>query len=788
MQNNKHNATTYSSLGWKILPCHGIDDTGRCTCNQPHGEPKDVGKHPAIGEWNARATTDQATIGGWWGKNPNYNIGVFCQPSGFFVIDVDPRSGGVESFDKFEDLLEHCLPKTVMAYTGTYMHKGKPVRGRHYYFKADSSEILKGNLKADGFDGIDIKHNGYVIAAPSRHFSGVNYEWVEGHAPWEVEMAQAPIALLEVVRKSRQKPTAKSGEYWKDLIADSSQAERVDVDSILENGIDEGERALVIYKLVCSLANKMGTSPLSRMAIETMMIRFNQEKVRPPMELEGPNSLLMHTHRAMDFVAENPTHFFSDVRDINGPEQLHDAAVVEWLTPQLATSFCWNTAMGWSNFSEGYWKRISNEEVREFLRVFLHDFWKEAKSQIHDPNQVSRLTKLVSQRNIKSYEEALRGSLFIPADAFDQNQDLLNVKNGVVDLRTKELLPHDSNLRFTQIVPVDYVPTAKHPDWTKALSAIPENALEWVQVFFGQSCSARTANDDYVAVFTGGGRNGKSTIVHLPRVVLGPYAASVSDRVLIARTIDHSTDLTDLQGKRLAILEEFPDSVPLNGRRLKEITGTAVMTARKMREDNHSWKPTHTFIITTNHEIRIASGDDGTWRRLAPIKFPYRYVQEPVNELDRKLEANLRERLIEGLEGQHKAVLAWLVDGAFEWYQRGCRLPQLPQTSLDALAEWRNGQDLIGSYIQENLTLRVGEYASLADIHCDFVQKHPEEEDFRNFGRFSSAFVSHEFFNSNGLEKKRMRTSSLSISRPKPLGTLGPLKDQSMLVRGLAFK
>jgi hypothetical protein len=40
--------------------------------------------------------------------------------------------------------------------------------------------------------------------------------------------------------------------------------------------------------------------------IETLMIRFNHEKVRPPLELEGQGGLLMHVRRAIDFVANNP--------------------------------------------------------------------------------------------------------------------------------------------------------------------------------------------------------------------------------------------------------------------------------------------------------------------------------------------------------------------------------------------------------------------------------------------------------------------------------------------------
>ncbi len=37
-----------------------------------------------------------------------------------------------------------------------------------------------------------------------------------------------------------------------------------------------------------------------------MMIRFNAEKVRPPLPLEGQGSLLMHVRRAIDFVINNP--------------------------------------------------------------------------------------------------------------------------------------------------------------------------------------------------------------------------------------------------------------------------------------------------------------------------------------------------------------------------------------------------------------------------------------------------------------------------------------------------
>lgn len=297
----------YAANGWEILPCHGIVN-GRCTCGQSHIESKDIGKHPAINAWNIESSSDIAKVHTWWETNPEYNIGVNCKSSGFLVIDIDPRSGGDLAYDKFEAYVEGALPPTVEATTGQYEVNGKIIRGRHLFYKCDDDEDLIGNLSKLGFKGIDVKHNGYVLIAPSRHFSGITYEWVEGKEPWTLPIAQAPEELLIPLRK-RGKISANSRYQtadW-DLLLKDSVSEGVDVDGILNDGIDEGERAIKLFALACSLANKFPVNtPVGKEALISFMIRFNGEKVRPPMPLEGPNSVIMHTERAINFVLGNP--------------------------------------------------------------------------------------------------------------------------------------------------------------------------------------------------------------------------------------------------------------------------------------------------------------------------------------------------------------------------------------------------------------------------------------------------------------------------------------------------
>lgn len=291
---------------WKVMPCHGIVDGGRCTCNAPHKEPKDVGKHPASFRGQTDATSDVEKVAQWWKENPDYNIGVHAAPSGFFVIDIDPRSGGDDSFLKFEELVDGELPPTVEAQTGEYSYGGKVARGRHLFYKCDPNENLVGNLSKDGMKGIDIKHNGYVLIAPSRHFSGATYNWKPGHEPWVMDIAEAPEKLMNALRKRSRGSTAYREGEWGDFSNLEYAGEKIDIEKLFEEGIEEGTRAITVYALGCALANKLGTDSISRNAIETMMIRFNHEMIKPPMELEGTNSLLMHVRRAMDFVANNP--------------------------------------------------------------------------------------------------------------------------------------------------------------------------------------------------------------------------------------------------------------------------------------------------------------------------------------------------------------------------------------------------------------------------------------------------------------------------------------------------
>ena len=778
-------ALWYAKNGWKVLPCYGINDSGRCTCNGAHTEPKDVGKHPAIGEWQLRSTDDVTAVTDWWTTNPDRNIGVNCKPSGFLVIDIDPRSGGIESFEKFEELVG-ALPETVEALTGEYNHNGKAVRGRHLYYKVESNEQLLGNLKSADLPGIDIKHNGYVLIAPSRHFSGVTYEWAEGKAPWQIEMSNAPEELLNSLRKrSRRSSTALGTTDWDWMSElDFGGGERVDIAKMLEEGIKEGSRAVDIYKLACAMANKFGVeTPEKRLMIETMMIRFNHEKVRPPMELEGANSLLMHTRRAMDFVADNPVGFKmypeletwvnrsqaetnatlasanapavntsdpDDWEDYSGlpgtvggsvteatkngmsiadafssgnidiPKDPDAISEAEGGTPgrrtlsdigngrRLVDSFGnavrYTPGIGWFIWDGQYWKPDAED-------LGMHELAKKlppiiATEVVHYSDQDKKNEVIKWANNAKS-NSRLNGSIesansdpriVTAVERWDGDEYLFGVQNGVIDLRTGELLRGRPDLYITKRAEVAYTPGLRNVRWEQFIDFATggdKELQEWIQRAVGYTLTGLN-NQDLMFLVYGPPGSGKNTFVEAVVKAMGTqqYAWPLDSSILADNGgATSSTDLyhwAELRGRRMVWVDELPESERIKENAIKKLTGSSEISARSPGEKPFTFKAQAKLWITTNHRPMI--NDDAMWRRIRPV---------PWSNVPESPDPDLKAYLFDA-EGGLPAILSWAVEGAIKYLGSSARDPLGWCAAVKDAAEiYRKNEDRIGLFLDE---------------------------------------------------------------------------------------
>src|SRR5215813_13125280 len=172
-------ALAYAARGWPVFPCHGMQDE-RCTCGKP--DCAHPGKHPLTRHGFQDATTDPRQIYQWWTDHPDANVAIATGAcSGLIVLDLDQRRGGDVTLGDLEAQYGK-LPETAVSFTGG---------GTHYFFRHLGEPIRSGTSVLG--PGLDIKADGgYIIAPPSRHASGREYEWEVSSRPDHVPIAALP--------------------------------------------------------------------------------------------------------------------------------------------------------------------------------------------------------------------------------------------------------------------------------------------------------------------------------------------------------------------------------------------------------------------------------------------------------------------------------------------------------------------------------------------------------------------------------------------------------------------
>ncbi|MGH3936358.1 MAG: hypothetical protein ACRDS1_15500, partial [Pseudonocardiaceae bacterium] len=97
---------------------------------------------------------------------------------------------------------------------------------------------------------------------------------------------------------------------------------------------------------------------------------------------------------------------------------------------------------------------------------------KAAKEYLTAKQQADIWLNQLSAAKLSAITKLCRGAdgILTRTAAFDTHPDLLNCRNGVVDLRTGQLLPHYPDLLITHLAGGDYDPAARSPLWDRALA------------------------------------------------------------------------------------------------------------------------------------------------------------------------------------------------------------------------------------------------------------------------------------------------------------------------------
>lgn len=280
-----------------------------------------------------------------------------------------------------------------------------------------------------------------------------------------------------------------------------------------------------------------------------------------------------------------------------------------------------------------------------------------------------------------------RPGVAISESCLDLHRDLLAFRNGVVDLRTGRLLPHDRQYLQTRCVDIDYDPDALAPAWEQFLADIfPSHAdlPEYVQRLIGYGITGHT-REHLFAVLYGIGANGKSTFTTTLAAVFAAIAANTPFATFERRRSDASNDVARLNGSRLVFGSEGAGTA-LDEARVKSLTSDEVITARWLYGEFFEFRPTFLIVMATNHRPVLHGADAGLWRRLKLLPFDRKFADE-------EQEKGIGERFV---QEEASGIAAWAVRGAIAWYERG--LQDAPSVT-DAVGRYRNISDRLAGFL-----------------------------------------------------------------------------------------
>jgi hypothetical protein len=168
-------------------------------------------------------------------------------------MDIDPAKGGWDSLLELEE--KHGRPpETLEVETGG--------DGLHMYFRCPPGAVIAS--RNGWMPGIDIKaEGGYVIIPPSNHISGGQYRWAEGRAPGEIELAEIPPWLLELLPRkddatdnaaANRKPSSANSSNVFTIDDGASLLNRAEAYAAAAEPVSEGARNDTAFRLAGHLA------------------------------------------------------------------------------------------------------------------------------------------------------------------------------------------------------------------------------------------------------------------------------------------------------------------------------------------------------------------------------------------------------------------------------------------------------------------------------------------------------------------------------------------------------
>jgi P4 family phage/plasmid primase-like protien len=337
----------------------------------------------------------------------------------------------------------------------------------------------------------------------------------------------------------------------------------------------------------------------------------------------------------------------------------------------------------------------------------------------HDQYSNGILRRAMALESNQRLKQALElAAAMLPATGKDFDAvGFICFQNGILNVKTGELLPHSPDLKFTRALSYNFNTAASFPKWDdfqlKAASGSPD-VVTAKQRLFGASLSG--APDRLIILSFGATGTGKSAESNAILGALEAFGDVINPDLLAGGNNTNSDRLPQEMkrhmGKLLISSSEMKENSKWNAE-IKRISGGDAVGARAMREEFETLKPTFLLHVHTNFKPS-ANGDEALMTRFRIIPYYFKFVDSP-----EKLTLEQVTELYSSPEAK-EYIFQWLYGGYKMYQATGAGYDVLPGIMQELISEYQESEDFFGLWLSENCDIVNGLWTSGKELHSDY--------------------------------------------------------------------
>jgi putative DNA primase/helicase len=387
----------------------------------------------------------------------------------------------------------------------------------------------------------------------------------------------------------------------------------------------------------------------------------------------------------------------------------------------------------WRIWNGKFWQNDVTRQVKNYAEVIINEMKVQAFQSEDEYDRKQRMKNVQKAYSSNGKEAMLKEAQHLEGvpcvnNDFDNQDFMLNVDNGVVDLISGKLLDHDKKYMMSKMSSVAYDDSSKPTQWLKFLDQVflgDQELIKFIQKAVGYTLTG-SIREQALFILYGDGSNGKTVFLDIISRLLGEYAVNTQVETILERKngSNYTSDLARLKGARFVTTGENNEGSKLNEGLVKQLTGGEQITARFLYGVEFEFYPNFKLWLATNHKPIIRGTDTGIWRRIMAIPFRLK-----VAEKDRD------KNLVFKLEQELPQILAWAVEGCLLWQKEQLEPPTAIRESTQ---EYKNEMDIISTFIEDCCSVEDWE-TNANDLYSEYEQWAKSSNEFvmskTKFGR-----------------------------------------------------